>query len=294
MINLHHIELFYYIALHGGVSEAARNMPYGIQQCTLSRQLIELEKRLGTQLFQRRPFRLSAAGERLFQFVQPFIEDLEGVADELSFGLPDLIRIAAPPITLRDYLPPMLREVQKSYPTLQFTLKEGMHWQIKQWFDARLIDLAVTMIEGAAPKDCCSESLLSLPLVLLVQEKSSVQTAEDLVCAGRKEHKLITPRRDDAISLCFRQGLLAQGLDWRVSIQVNAIELVESYVLQGFGVGLSVTVPGRTTTPGLRVLPLTGFPPVSVGIIWRRDPNKVTQALMKQLRQEARRLAKLP
>src|SRR5262245_2497818 len=182
MINLHQIELFYYVAYHGGVSEAARNMPYGIQQCTLSRQLIELEQTLGTLLFERRPFQLTAAGERLFEFVEPFIDDLEGVADELSCGLPDLIRIAAPPITLRDYLPPMLREVQKSYPQLKFTLKEGMHWQIKQWFDGRLIDLAVTMIDGAAPKDCCSEPLLNLPLVLLVPEKSPVQSAEELLC----------------------------------------------------------------------------------------------------------------
>jgi hypothetical protein len=28
----HHLELFYYVARFGGISEAVRNIPYGIQQ----------------------------------------------------------------------------------------------------------------------------------------------------------------------------------------------------------------------------------------------------------------------
>ena len=31
-MNIHHLELFYYVARHGGISEAVRNMPYGIQR----------------------------------------------------------------------------------------------------------------------------------------------------------------------------------------------------------------------------------------------------------------------
>ena len=31
-MNIHHLELFYYVAKFGGISEAVRNMPYGIQQ----------------------------------------------------------------------------------------------------------------------------------------------------------------------------------------------------------------------------------------------------------------------
>jgi DNA-binding transcriptional LysR family regulator len=291
MINLHYVELFYYLARYGGVTEAVRNMPYGIQQCTMSRQLIELEKLVGTRLFERRPFQLTPAGERLFRCVRPFIEDLEGVLDELRGGLPDLVRLAAPPITLRDYLPPMLRAVRESFPQLRFTLKEGMQCQIRQWFEARLIDLAVTMTDGSPFKDCCWETLLRLPLVLLVTETSPVRSAGQLLRPGHRDETLIGPGPDDAISRCLRQGLLARGIDWRTGIEANAIELVESYVLQGFGVGVSVTVPGRTTTAGLRVLPVTGFPPVEVGIVWRRNPNKVMQALMDQIRQEAQRLA---
>ena len=62
-MNIHHLELFYYVARHGGIAEAVRKMPYGIQQPAISVQLIQLEKSLGTTLFRRRPFQLTTMME---------------------------------------------------------------------------------------------------------------------------------------------------------------------------------------------------------------------------------------
>ena len=65
-MNIHHLELFYYVARHGGIGEAVRNIPYGIQQPAVSAQVLQLEADLGVTLFQRRPFQLTPAGaERL-------------------------------------------------------------------------------------------------------------------------------------------------------------------------------------------------------------------------------------
>ena len=59
-MNIHHLELFYYVAKHEGISGAVRNMPYGIQQPAVSAQVIQLENDLGITLFQRRPFEFSS------------------------------------------------------------------------------------------------------------------------------------------------------------------------------------------------------------------------------------------
>lgn len=61
-MNIHHLELFYYVATHGGISEAVRHMPYGIQQPAVSSQILQLEDDLGVKLFNRRPFQLTEAG----------------------------------------------------------------------------------------------------------------------------------------------------------------------------------------------------------------------------------------
>ena len=77
IVNIHHLELFYYVARHGGISRAARNMPYGIQQPAMSSQIIQLEETLGVTLFQRRPFQLLPAGVELYQFIRPFFDNLD-------------------------------------------------------------------------------------------------------------------------------------------------------------------------------------------------------------------------
>ena len=40
-MNVHHLELFYYVARHGGISRALQYMPYGIQQPAVSGQWSE-------------------------------------------------------------------------------------------------------------------------------------------------------------------------------------------------------------------------------------------------------------
>ena len=94
-MNIHHLELFYYVARHGGITEAVRNIPYGIQQPAVSGQVAQLEEFLGVVLFQRRPFALSTAGEKLYKFITPFFSNLEAIAavegvDGLFIGPSDL------------------------------------------------------------------------------------------------------------------------------------------------------------------------------------------------------------
>src|SRR5215831_13159259 len=43
-MNVHHLELFYYVAKHGGIMPAVRNIPYGIQQPAVSAQVAQLEE----------------------------------------------------------------------------------------------------------------------------------------------------------------------------------------------------------------------------------------------------------
>src|SRR5438046_10739934 len=95
-MNIHHLELFYYVARHGGVSAAARRIPYGIQQPAISAQIIQLEDNLGTTLFHRRPFRLTKAGEELLRFIEPFFGGVGEVGTRLRGGRDVRIRIGAP------------------------------------------------------------------------------------------------------------------------------------------------------------------------------------------------------
>src|SRR4030095_11575353 len=132
-MNIHHLELFYYVAKHGGISDAARKMPYGIQQPAISAQIIQLEEFLGTTLFQRRPFSLTPAGQELFDFIKPFFENLQPMADKLRGGGAQHISIGASEIVLRDHLPPVLEMVRQQIPSLKVTLRQGYQPDLEAW-----------------------------------------------------------------------------------------------------------------------------------------------------------------
>jgi len=92
---------------------AVRNIPYGIQQPAVSAQVAQLEEFLGVTLFQRRPFALTADGEKLFAFIEPFFANLDQIAGELQGGQARHFRIGASTIVLRDHMPQLLNGVHK-------------------------------------------------------------------------------------------------------------------------------------------------------------------------------------
>src|SRR5438477_10078834 len=113
-MNPHQLELFYHVAKFKGVSRAARQMPYGIQQPSVSAQVNALEKDLGVILYERRPFKLTPAGEELFKFVQPFFGKMAEVRERVQ-GAAQL-RFGASPILFRDYLAAVIQALQKQFP----------------------------------------------------------------------------------------------------------------------------------------------------------------------------------
>lgn len=291
MINPRAFQAFYFVARCGGISEAAKHMR--ISQSTMSEQIIELEEELHAVLFDRRPFGLKPAGQRLYEYGKPFFDGLDDVVAELRNGAPDMIRIGAWSVVLRDYLPKILRTLGAQFTKLRFKLLHGLPPEVEKFLEADEIDLGITVCEAKAPLACGSEILLNLPLVLLVPGDSPLQSAKDLWQMDRIALKLICPTEDDVMMRVFRRGLAEIGVDWSLSIHLNEVDVVETFVAEGYGVGLSVVIPGRPRPHGLRELPLDGFPTLDISMIWRANPNPVTLAMMVELRKRAKDLQKL-
>src|SRR5437764_14158195 len=109
-MNVHHLELFYFVAKHGGIAAAVRNIPYGIQQPAVSGQIAKLEESLGTKLFQRRQFALSPAGVELFEFIKPFFDNVEIVGEKLRQNRSPQLLSAEPSIVVHGCRSELLSE----------------------------------------------------------------------------------------------------------------------------------------------------------------------------------------
>ncbi len=289
-MNIHHLELFYYVAKNGGISEAARNMPYGIQQPAISGQIIQLEQFLGVSLFQRRPFALTPPGQELYQYVEPFFGNLDAVTQKLQGGTAHQIRIGASEIVLRDHLPALMRMIRLKFPLLHFTLREGYQPEIESWLDRQEIDFGLTLLGDKQPAGITAVPLLRMPLMLIVARKSPLKSAEDLWKLDRIEEALITLPAYEAMCRNFQQGLSRKGLDWFPSIEVSSLKLIETYVANGYGIGLFLDIPKTTLSSQVRSLPLPDFEPVTFGALWRGKAGPVIEAFLEAIKQRAREL----
>jgi DNA-binding transcriptional LysR family regulator len=290
-MNIHHLELFYYVARHGGITEAVRNIPYGIQQPAVSGQVAQLEEYLGVTLFQRRPFALTPAGDKVYHFIQPFFANLDSLASELQGGKARQIRIGASTIVLREHLPEVFQNIRKRFPNLKISLREGYPAEFENLLLKEELDLAVTAIEKKSPPGLHSVSLVELPLVLLVEKASRVTAPEQLWARDKIEDPLICLPAVEAICKNFQQGLARLGVDWFPGMEVSSIDLIETYVAGGFGIGVSVQVPKAPPAPHVRAVPLPNFAPVILGVMWRGKTSALLQAFLDEFQLRAKRFA---
>lgn len=279
-MNIHHLELFYYVAKHGGISRAVRAMPYGIQQPAVSSQILQLEQDLGAKLFERTPFRLTPTGEELMAFITPFFENLEPVAARLRKAAAPQLRIGASELALRDHLPAIIGHLRQREPKVRLSLRSGFQPQIERWLLDREIDLAITPIDSRPPSGIEHRLLLRVPLVLLVPRKSRWKHAAELWAGGMPEESLICLPAQECMSRVFQRHLKHHRVAWTPAIEASSLELITRYVASGYGVGVNVAIPGVIKHRDVRALPLEGCGAVEVAALWRGQPAPLVQAVL--------------
>jgi DNA-binding transcriptional LysR family regulator len=289
-VNIHHLELFYHVAKHGGISEAVRRMSYGIQQPAVSGQILKLEEHLGLKLFQRRPFALTPAGRELFEFVEPFFGKVEETGAWLRGETSQRIRLAGPSAILRDHLPRLLERHRRDFSRLRLSLHGANQAAAETMLRKQQIDLAITELEGRPPAGLRCHTLLKLPLQLLVPQDRRLRSATELWKQQVIADPLISLPAEETITKLFRQGLSRISVNWPVSVEVSALDLIPVYVRAGFGIGLSVAAPGEKSPVKIRKIPLPNFPPLVIAALWQGKLSPIAEAFLERVKEHSHEL----
>lgn len=288
-MNVHHLELFYHVAKHGGISAAVRKMPYGIQQPAVSGQMTKLEQELGVRLFERSPFRLTAAGERLYDHVQPFFEGLDAVAAELTEVAGPELRIGGAELVLRDHLPGVMRRLRAKFPKLKLSLRTlGYQSEVENWLRNGHADVVLAPVGAKAPAGLRMTRFARVPLVLQVHPRSGIKSAEELWARKKITEPLICLPASTGITREFFAGLKKRGVIWRNVIEATSLDLVTRYVANGDGIGLNVLVNPKARSREVRPLALAGFTPMTMGALWRGEPTPLVRAAIDSVRAYAK------
>jgi len=283
-MNVHHLELFYYVAKYEGITSAVRKMPYGIQQPAVSGQLLQLEKSLGVKLFNRRPFSLTTAGDELYDHVYPFFSRLGDVEERLKGEESKHLRIAASASVLRHHLPELLAEMRDAIPELRLTLRNVEPSDVQDVLVRQQADLAVSVIHSRLSDGLNAIELVRLPIALLLPKKHKAKKLDDLIedDQGVKSANLplVGMPVYEEISKLFQYEIDQRGLHWPVAVEVDTVDAVQHYVRSGFGAGITVVIPGAVVPDGLKVIPLEGFPPLVIGAIFQGSLKPIAKQFL--------------
>ncbi len=289
-MNVHHLELFYYVCRHRGISAAVRHIPYGIQQPAVSGQMRLLEEAVGTKLFERSPFRLTAAGEQLYGHVQPFFENLTALMIKLrAESKPDL-RIGGAELVLRDHVPAVMRRVRAQHPDVRLRLDSGYQAQVEEWLRNGRIDLAITSLGARPPAKLRQLPMIRIPLVLLVHRTAPWTDADALLARKKIPEPLVAQPAETSFMLDFQRELRRRRVVWPQAVEATSVELVMRYVANGEGFGVVNRAALASVKPrDVRVLPLRDFPPMTMGALWRGEPSAVLRMVIREVQHYAQR-----
>lgn len=286
-MNVHHLELFYYVAKYEGITAAVRKMPYGIQQPAVSGQILQLEKQLGVKLFNRRPFALTPEGEELYEFSYPFFSKLGEMSGRLRGEESQHLKLAASAAVLTKHLPDLLERMRGEFPELKLTLRGAVASSIDELLLSGEVDVAVSVLHGDNAPGVKTMDLMKLPLVLVVPKSLKAKSFESLVeevdGSDVVNQPLVGLPENEAVAQSFQRELDRRGIRWETRVEVNSLELVDAYVRNGFGLGVSVSVPGKEAGKGLKTLELTGFEPMRIGLLTMGKPKPVAMRFMEEV-----------
>ncbi|BDS05803.1 LysR family transcriptional regulator [Oceaniferula spumae] len=295
-MNVHHLELFYYVAKYEGITAAVRKMPYGIQQPAVSGQLLQLEKSLGVKLFNRRPFSLTTAGDDLYDHVYPFFSRLSDVEERLKGEESKHLRIAASASVLRHHLPELLAEMRDSIPGLRLTLRDVEPSDVQDVLVRQQADIAVSVIHPRMGDGLNAAELMRLSLALLLPASHKAKKLADLLedDAGTMTSKtpLVGLPAYEEVSQLFQKEIDNRGVNWPIAVEVDSLDGVQQFVRCGFGAGITVRIPGVDLPKGMKAIDLDEFPPLVIGVVYQGSLKPIASEFLEAATVRARALMK--
>ena len=261
VLDLRDLKLVDAVAEHGSLTRAG-SVLY-LTQSALSRQLADLERRLGTPLFMRNGKRmvLTPAGERLREGAQEVLTSVARVVDEVrdvGAEVEAVLRVSTGCYTCYHWLPGVLKRYRQSFPRIETRVVASLtHRPIPALLKNQL-DLAIVS-DPVRDRRVKVTPLFEDELMAVVPpghpwEGRAFVTAQDL--AGEHLFLYNAPRSELTV---FSAVLDPAGVQPRQVSKVELTEAIVELVRAGLGVGVLArwAIAPHLRSGGLRVVRIT-------------------------------------
>ncbi|WP_460398332.1 LysR family transcriptional regulator [Actinophytocola sediminis] len=279
------------IAVHdaGSVTSAAESLLQA--QSSLSRTVLEVERRLGVALFERTTRRLepTAEGREFVALarvtVAAFEANLRHFAGLLD-GQRGRVRVATLPSLAAILLPAIVSGYQRAHPAVELSIEDALAGEVLARVRAGVVDFAVTVVSATDdPIDDLAVTPVARDRFCCVFPPGHPFAQRQVVTwADLAGEAFIAFDRTTSIRQHLDRAFLESGTHPRNAVEARNISAVAGLVAAGLGV---------SAVPGL-VLPLVGFagvehrplgdPPMNRRIALVRVPHRPLSPAAKAFR----------
>ncbi|WP_195820836.1 LysR family transcriptional regulator [Roseobacter sp. MH60115] len=265
-------------------------------QPALSQQIAALEKSLGVKLFDRdrRKVSLTQAGKVLLPAARDALMQLEKAQAEIKrLAAQDdtLLRIAFLEYLKVPHLSQVLGDLRQKHPEIDVRMSELHSDAVLHALVARDIEVGVGFLPPDHP-DLAGRETMSGVWMAAIPEDHALSQFDELPLDRLAGDSVITFARHLNSPLYDKVLRLMQSAhpEARIAYHVSQPSTGPEYVRDGLGCFLHASYVLPDLPPGVTRRPVSGFDPISIGLMWRSD--RKTKAVRAFLEAHKREIAK--
>jgi DNA-binding transcriptional LysR family regulator len=239
---LHAAALYYFreVARVGSIRKAASSL--NVAASALNRQIINLEKQLGTPLYDRLPggMRLTVAGDLLLRHAIDTLHDFDRVRvaiDDLKAARSGHIAIAALDSLLVDFLPRAIDRFRVDFPAVTYSVMTAQPPEVPSMVAAGDIDMGFTFV-GQIPRSVRFMTEISAPIGVVMRADHPLANKLAIDFDELSRYPILTqtgplPKGADA-DVAFN----AFKSEIKPKLQSNSIQTLKLAIMLNIGVSL--------------------------------------------------------
>ncbi|RXH12445.1 LysR family transcriptional regulator [Bradyrhizobium guangzhouense] len=261
-MDIRHARTFVTVAELGTVSKAAQRLR--IAQPALSRQIADLEKELGLNLFDRTRGRLvlSGEGEELLVHCRTLLNQAKALVERaqlLRDGETGVLRVAASPQFIEGVVSPFWHQYAKRYPNVRLALTEALGWsQLRPMLEAGEIHLGQNLLNAVPASDTRYASLPLKPVDQLAafHPRLPLRKSGAIEIAQLADYPLLLLDDSFMFRRTFNAACQLAGIDMNVKFESRTPHTLMAMAEDGHGVAI---VPSAVRAKGytLRIASVT-------------------------------------
>lgn len=282
MVNLRHLETFVVVAEELHFGRAARRLH--VAQPAVSQTIRALEKEIGVELFDRsgRQVKLTNAG-------RAYVTDAHDVLDRLNrattravdaqAGFHGRVSVGYTAASALTGLAEVVAAYRRLYPDVQVELEHLGTADQAERIRAQTLDVGFGILPGG-PEPVHSEVVVQSDLNAYFGDSHHFHQFEQIPIAELLRERLIVMSRSR--EPCVHQLLNRLGAEYQtvaeVSLEVDHLETLLSFVAADIGVGLAPSAARRLRLDGVTSLPLDPPVPAGMSMMWNPTATSPTAA----------------